>query len=293
MNQMTIPTAARPPALPALRAGGTVDPVWNELRSEAERAIAAEPGMSGLLWPSILARSGLVDAVCHRIANRLASDSLPADVIRDAFAEAIADDPSIAVAIDRDLRAVRDRDPACERYLEPVLHFKGFHAIQTHRLAHWLWRRGRTDFALFLQGLSAEVFQADIHPAAEIGAGIFLDHATGFVVGETAVIEDDVSILHEVTLGGSGLGRCVRHPKIRRGVLLGSGAKVLGDVEVGASSLVAAGSTVLEDVPPCSTVAGVPARIVGRGLCSEPGQQMEHKLSEAADAAYESFTYVI
>ena len=158
-----------------------------------------------------------------------------------------------------DIQAVYDRDPACTRFMEPVLYFKGFHALQTHRLAHWLWKKGRRDFALYIQSRSSAVFQTDINPATRIGQGIFLDHATGLVVGETAVIEDDVSILQGVTLGGTGKESGDRHPKIRHGSLIGSGAKILGNIEVGCCSKVAAGSVVLTDVPAHTTVAGVPA----------------------------------
>ncbi|HEX2510958.1 MAG TPA: serine O-acetyltransferase, partial [Microvirga sp.] len=171
------------------------------------------------------------------------------------------------------------RDPACTRLLEPVLYFKGFHAIQTHRLTHWLWNQGRRDFALYLQSRSSEVFQTDINPQARIGRGIFLDHATGLVVGQTAVIEDNVSMLQNVTLGGTGKERGDRHPKIRRGVLIGSGAKILGNIEVGECARVAAGSVVLQSVPRNTTVAGVPAKVVGSAGCAEPARSMDQLLS--------------
>jgi serine O-acetyltransferase len=174
--------------------------------------------------------------------------------------------------------ATLDRDPATHRVLEPVLYFKGFHAIQTHRLAHWLWSKGRRDFALYLQSRSSAVFQCDIHPAARVGRGIFLDHATGVVVGETAVIEDDVSILHDVTLGGTGKEAGDRHPKIRYGVMIGAGAKILGNIEVGHCARIAAGSVLLKSVPNNVTVAGVPARVVGRAGCPEPSRTMDQML---------------
>jgi serine O-acetyltransferase len=161
-----------------------------------------------------------------------------------------------------------------------VLYFKGFHAIQTHRLAHWLWEKGRKDFALYLQSRSSAVFQTDINPAAHIGRGIFLDHATGLVVGETAVVEDDVSMLQDVTLGGTGKEDGDRHPKIRRGVLIGAGAKILGNIEVGECARIAAGSVVLKSVPPHMTVAGVPARVVGEAGCAEPARAMDQMLHD-------------
>ena len=183
-----------------------------------------------------------------------------------------------------DMQAVYDRDPACERYIDPLLYFKGFHAIQTHRLAHWLWNTGRRDFALYLQSRMSAIFQVDIHPAVKMGQGIFFDHATGIVIGMTAVIEDDVSILQGVTLGGTGKETGDRHPKIRRGVLIGAGAEILGNIEVGCCSKVAAGSVVLKPVPNGVTVAGVPARIVGEAGCAEPSRSMDQLLTlEAID----------
>jgi serine O-acetyltransferase len=189
----------------------------------------------------------------------------------------------LTTILNHDLLAVADRDPACSRLIEPMLYFKGFHAIQTHRLAHWLWNTGRQDFALYLQSRSSEVFQTDIAPAARIGRGIFLDHATGLVVGMTAVIEDNVSMLQDVTLGGTGKERGDRHPKIRQGVLIGAGAKILGNIEVGQCARVAAGSVVLQPVPRNTTVAGVPAKVVGTAGCAEPARSMDQILSELAN----------
>jgi len=255
-----------------------VDPVWARLRREADAAVAAEPSLASLLMASVLNQPGFEAAVRHRVAMRVAHPALSADLIEQAYDEALADDPEIAVGMRADVAAVLDRDPACYRVLEPVLYFKGFHALQCHRLAHWLWRQGRRDFALYLQSRSSEVFQTDINPAAKIGKGIFLDHATGLVVGETAVIEDDVSMLHSVTLGGTGKQGGDRHPKIRKGVLIGAGAKILGNIEVGQCSRVAAGSVVLASVPRNKTVAGVPAKVVGEAGCAEPSRSMDQIL---------------
>jgi serine O-acetyltransferase len=216
----------------------------------------------------------------HRISERLAHPDVSGELIRQAYANALADDPEIAVAFRADLAATVDRDPATHRYLEPVLYYKGFHAIQTHRLAHWLWKQGRKDFSFYLQSRSSAVFQCDINPAARIGRGIFLDHATGLVVGETAVIEDDVSILHDVTLGGTGKENEDRHPKIRRGVMIGAGAKILGNIEIGHCARIAAGSVVIKTVPNNVTVAGVPARIVGEAGCLEPSRTMDQLFYE-------------
>ena len=214
-------------------------------------------------------------AVVHRIAERLDHPDVSGELIRQAYADALEDEPTIGDAFRADIVATVDRDPAADRFIEPVLYFKGFHAIQTHRLAHWLWRKGRKDFAYYLQSRSSAVFQTDIHPNAPIGRGIFLDHATGLVVGETAVIEDDVSMLQGVTLGGTGKEDGDRHPKIRRGVLIGAGAKILGNIEVGHCARIAAGSVVLKPVPPNTTVAGVPARVVGEAGCAEPSRTMD------------------
>ncbi len=256
----------------------TVDPVWTTLRREAEAVVANEPALAGLVYSYILNHDKLEGAVAHRIADRLHSNNVDAGAISRAFADMCEADRDFAVALRSDLVAVYDRDPACTRFIEPVLYFKGFHAIQTHRLAHWLWQFGRQDFAFYLQSQASEVFQVDIHPAVPIGKGIFIDHATGVVVGGTAVLENDVSILQNVTLGGTGKESGDRHPKIRRGVLIGAGAKILGNIEIGHCSRVAAGSVVLQPVPANSTVAGVPARIVGRAGCAEPSRTMDHLL---------------
>ena len=258
----------------------SVDPVWERLRSEAEAMLADEPALSGLVLTDIINERSLEGAVAYRVASRLDHPDVPANLIRQAFVQATEEDPEIGRALRADIVAVYERDPACSRYIEPVLYFKGFQALAVHRLAHHLWKRGRKDFAFYLQSRSSSQFATDIHPAARIGKGIMLDHATGIVIGETAVIEDEVSILHGVTLGGSGKESGDRHPKVRKGVLLGAGAKVLGNIEVGSCSRVASGSVVLSDVPPCKTVAGVPARIVGEAGCNQPALSMDHRLGE-------------
>jgi serine O-acetyltransferase len=256
----------------------SVDPVWTRIRQEAEDAAAREPALATFIYSSILHHDTLDAAVVNRIAERLDHTDVSAELIRQAYADALEDEPSIGEAFRADIMAVFDRDPATSRFLEPVLYFKGFHAIQTHRLAHWLWNKRRKDFALYLQSRSSSVFQCDINPAARIGRGIFLDHATGLVVGETAVIDDDVSILHDVTLGGTGKENEDRHPKIRRGVMIGAGAKILGNIEVGHCARIAAGSVVLKSVPHNTTVAGVPARVVGEAGCAEPSRTMDQML---------------
>ncbi|EIM75612.1 serine O-acetyltransferase [Nitratireductor aquibiodomus RA22] len=255
-----------------------VDPIWYAVREEAEAAVANDPLLAAFLYATILNHDDLESAVIHRVAERLDHPDMGADLIRQTFHAMLNADPEWRTTVRVDIQAYYDRDPACDRFLMPVLYFKGFHAIQTHRLAHWLWNEGRRDFALYLQSRSSAVFQTDINPAARMGKGIFIDHATGVVIGETAVVEDDVSILHAVTLGGTGKETGDRHPKIRHGVLIGAGAKILGNIEVGHCARVAAGSVVLNDVPSAKTVAGVPARVVGESGCSEPSRSMDQTL---------------
>jgi serine O-acetyltransferase len=255
------------------------DPLWRRIRSEAEAVVRQEPQLAEFIYATVLEHDTLMSAVVQRVSDMLDHPSVSAAVIRDAFLDALADTPAIGDAFRADIVAIYDRDPATTRFLEPVLYFKGFHAIQTHRLAHWLWGKHRRDFALYLQSRSSAMFQTDIHPAAKIGRGIFVDHATGLVVGETAVIDDDVSLLHGVTLGGTGNESGDRHPKIRWGVLIGAGAKILGNIEIGHCARVAAGSVVIKPVPNNVTVAGVPARVVGEAGCAEPSRTMDQMLS--------------
>jgi serine O-acetyltransferase len=255
-----------------------VDPVWARVRDEAEAITRREPELATFIYENILHHDMLEAAIIHRVSQRLAHADVSGDMIRQAYSEALDDEPSLGETFRADIVATVDRDPATNRFIEPVLYYKGFHAIQTHRLAHWLIGKGRKDFALYLQSRSSAVFQCDINPAARIGRGIFLDHATGLVVGETAVIEDDVSILHGVTLGGTGKEHEDRHPKIRHGVMIGAGAKILGNIEVGTCARVAAGSVVIKPVPRNTTVAGVPAKVVGEAGCPEPSRAMDQML---------------
>lgn len=260
----------------------SVDPIWDVVRSEADAAADKEPLLGAFFFSSIINQPSLEAAVAHRIAARLNHGDVPDSLIRQSFEAMLEDDDSWRTIMRVDLQAVFERDPACMRYMEPLLYFKGFHAIQTHRLAHWLLNKGRRDVALYLQSRASAQFQTDINPAARMGKGIFLDHATGLVVGETAVIGDDVSILHSVTLGGTGKEGSDRHPKIANGVLIGAGAKILGNINVGQCSKIAAGSVVLADVPECKTVAGVPAKVVGEAGCSEPSRAMDQMLGRTS-----------
>ena len=254
----------------------SLDPVWARVREEAEEITRNAPELATFIFTTVLNHDKLEQAVADRVASRLDHADVSGELIRQAFDEAFAAEPSIGDAIRADIVAVAERDPATTRYIEPVLYYKGFHALQTHRLAHFLWNRGRKDFALYLQSRASSVFGVDINPNTKIGRGVFIDHGTGVVLGQTAVIDDDVSILQGVTLGGTGKERGDRHPKIRRGVLLAAGAKVLGNIEIGACSRVAAGSVVLKPVPPNTTVAGVPARVVGKSPCEgTPAHNMD------------------
>ena len=257
-----------------------VDPVWSRIRSEAEEVARREPELASFIYASILSHDLLEAAVVRRVTERLDHADVPGELIRQAYTDALKDDLSLGAAFRADIVATIDRDPAADRYLEPVLYFKGFHAIQTHRLAHWLLHKGRKDFAMYLQSRSSAVFQTDINPAARIGRGIFIDHATGIVIGQTAAVDDDVSMLQDVTLGGTGKEDGDRHPKIRRGVMIGAGAKILGNIEVGECARIAAGSVVLKSVPPHMTVAGVPAKVVGEAGCAEPARAMDQLLHD-------------
>lgn len=256
-------------------------PVWAALRNEAHAASKNEAALASLLAAVILNHKNLGDALSYQLARKLGDQELRAMSIRDIAEEAFDSDPALVETAEADLRAVFERDPACKGYVQPFLFFKGFQALQTQRVAHWLWTQGRETLAFYLQSRSSEIFQVDIHPATVIGKGVFIDHGTGIVIGETAVIGDDVSMLQGVTLGGTGAERGDRHPKIGKGVLLGAGAKVLGNIQIGDYAKVASGSVVLKPVPAHCTAAGVPARLVNCPTCEEPARSMDHTLAEA------------
>ena len=264
---------------------GRNDPIFSQIRQEAEEALTLDPTLATFFTTSVFGHETLEGAVAARVAARLDHRESPAPLVQQAYGEAIQRDPALGDAFRADLLAVLDRDPACLRLIEPLLYFKGFHALQTYRLAHAMLKAGRRDFALLLQSRASAEFGVDINPGARIGKGIFLDHATSLVVGETVVIDDDVSILQGVTLGGTGKETGDRHPKIRRGVLIGAGAKILGNIEIGHCARVAAGSVVLQPVPHNKTVAGVPARIVGEAGCAEPARDMNQILADKALSA--------
>lgn len=254
--------------------------VWSQLRVEAMQAAAEEPLLASYLHASILHHDRIEDALSYHLAQKLGHGDLPALQLREVIREAYTSEPELVAQATRDMRVVRERDPACRTYLQPFLYFKGYGGLQSYRIANWLWRQEREILSYFLQSRVSELFAVDIHPAAKIGAGVFIDHAHGIVIGETAVVEDDVSMLHSVTLGGTGKEGGNRHPKIRRGVMIGAGAKVLGNIEVGEDARIAAGSVVLDDVAPRCTVAGVPARPIGGPCCKgvTPAEAMNQRL---------------
>lgn len=254
------------------------DPVWERVVREAEESARKEPMLASFLHATILNHKSLEDALSFMLSGKLESPALSSLTLRDLLGEAFARSTAIGVAIRADLEAVCQRDPACRTFATPLLYFKGYQALQAYRAAHYYWTKGREDLALFLQSRISEAFAVDIHPAARIGKGILIDHATSVVIGETAVVEDNVSMLHEVTLGGTGKVSGDRHPKVRHGVLIAAGAKILGNIEVGEGAKVGGGAVVLEDVPPHTTVVGVPAKPVGRTGSAEPALEMDHTL---------------
>jgi serine O-acetyltransferase len=260
-----------------------IDPVWSQICDEAEDAIAREPLMGGLIHMSILHHPSLERALAYRLSMKLASGEMPEQLIREIADQAYASDDAIRDAARADIVAVFDRDPACHRMIQPVLYFKGYQAIQAYRIGHWLWTTGRKDLAYFFQMRISEVFGVDIHPNARIGKGLMIDHAHSIVIGETAMVGDNVSMLHSVTLGGTGKEGHDRHPKVGDGVLIGAGAKVLGNIRIGDCARIAAGSVVLHEVPPRKTVAGVPAKIVGDSGCAHPAMSMDHIIDGGLD----------
>lgn len=255
------------------------DRIWQAIREEVAEDAKNEPMLASFLYAVVLNHKTFEDALSFHLASKLESPTLPAVTLRDLIDDALRGDPAIGNAARADTEAVCTRDPACRKYSTPLLYLKGFHALQSYRVAHYYWNQGRRPLALFMQSRVSEVFGVDIHPAARVGRGILIDHATSVVIGETAVVEDNVSMLHEVTLGGTGKMGGDRHPKVRRGVLISAGAKILGNVEVGEGAKVGGGAVVLTDVPPHTTFVGVPAKMVGRPGTPEPALEMDHWLS--------------
>ena len=253
-----------------------LDPVWERIRRETEEEVTKEPILASFLYSTILNHGNLEAALSYHLANALDSPTAPSLLLREIIEAAFNSCTEIGKAIRADLEAIEERDSACHSLAIPFIYFKGFHALQTHRVAHCLWNEGRESLALFFQNRVSGKFAVDIHPAAQLGQGIMLDHATGLVIGETAVVGNNVSILQQVTLGGTGKEDGDRHPKVGDGVLISAGAKILGNIRIGEGAKVGAGSVVLEEVPPHTTVAGVPAKVVGRPSSDQPALEMDH-----------------
>ncbi|MGK2913438.1 MAG: serine O-acetyltransferase [Porticoccaceae bacterium] len=261
------------------KADGCIETLWGDIVTEVRATAAEEPVLASFLHATILNHRDLAAAVSFHLANKLHSDVTPALLLREVFADAFTSDPTIMGSMGCDIVATYQRDSACHNLSTPLLYFKGFHALAAYRVAHWLWHHGRRSLALVLQSRISLVFGVDIHPAARIGKGIMFDHATGIVIGETAVVDDCVSILQAVTLGGTGKETGDRHPKIHRGVLIGPGATILGNIHIGEGSKIAAASVVLTDIPPHSIVAGVPAKVVGTTRENgDPAEKMDQGL---------------
>lgn len=256
---------------------------WLALKKEAKTVSKKEPMLSSYLYACVLNHHNFESSLSFILANKVSDDVMPAISVNEMFDEAYLLNPAMVDSAMADVHAIVMRDPAVSSYLPVLMHFKGFQALQVHRLAHYMWQKGRKELALFIQSRNSEVFSVDIHPAAKIGKGVMFDHATGIVIGETAVVEDNVSILQEVTLGGTGNESGDRHPKVREGVMIGSGAKILGNIEIGRGSKVGAGSVVLDNVPPCMTVVGVPAKIVGKPNCDMPCDSMQQNVLADSD----------
>ncbi|WP_312528779.1 serine O-acetyltransferase [Paracoccus sp. (in: a-proteobacteria)] len=265
-------------AVAALNDAVRPDPLWTRIQREARVAVREEPLLGALIHAGLLHHATFEAALAYRFSLKLASREMSEQILRELADAAYARSPELGRAGRADLEAVYDRDPATHRLMQPILFFKGYQALQAYRIGHWLWQEGRHDMAYFVQMRCSEAFGVDIHPAAKIGTGVMIDHAHSIVIGETAVVGNDVSMLHSVTLGGTGKEDGDRHPKIGNGVMIGAGAKVLGNIRVGNHSRIAAGSVVLSEVPPGKTVAGVPARIVGDAGCADPSGSMNQLL---------------
>ena len=258
----------------------TIDPVWSKIQDDAREMVTNEPLMASVAHVSILNHNSLDQALAFRLSSKIKSMEISEELLVRVFSDAYLAQPEIVQSARADFIAFYERDPACNKFLQPFLYYKGFQAVQSYRVANWLWNNNRKDLAYFIQNRCSEVYSIDIHPAAVIGKGLMVDHAHSIVIGETAVVGDNVSMLHSVTLGGTGKNEKNRHPKVGDGVLIGAGAKVLGNIKIGHCSRIAAGSVVLKEVPPCKTVAGVPAKIVGEAGCDQPSLTMDQLIKE-------------
>ncbi|PPI88709.1 serine O-acetyltransferase [Candidatus Pantoea edessiphila] len=249
--------------------------IWTHIKSEAFIISNREPILADFYYKTLLRHENFINAQSYILANKLSNFIMPTINMQEIIKEVYNDDISIIISSAYDIQAILQRDPAVNKYSVPLLYLKGFQALQLYRISHWLWNKGRYTLAVYLQNEISTSFSVDIHPAAKIGHGIMLDHATGIVIGETAVIDNDVSILQSVTLGGTGKVVGNRHPKIHEGVMIGAGAKILGNIEIGKGAKIGAGSVVLKNIPPNTTAAGIPARIIGKSGSKKPSMEMD------------------
>ena len=251
--------------------------LWHTIRAEVEAAAREEPMLASFLHLTVLRHDSLAHVLAFHLSSKLSSSTMDARALYETFLHVLQHHPDITRAVESDIAACYERDPACDAYSLPLLYFKGFHAIQTHRINHALWRQERKTLAYFLQNRASEVFGVDIHPGAKFGCGIMFDHGTGIVIGETAVLGNNISLLHGVTLGGSGKESGDRHPKIGDGVMIGANASILGNIRIGVNAKIGAGSVVVADVPSSITVVGVPAKPVGRSS-QTPSADMDQSI---------------
>lgn len=255
------------------------DTLWQTIREETELEARNEPLLSSFFHATILNHNSLDAALSYQLSNKLDSQEMPAILLREVIEEALSANPAIIDAVRCDIRAVYERDSACDAFATPFLYFKGFLALQSYRIAHWLWQQKRQSLALYFQQRISIIFGVDIHPAAKVGKGILVDHATGLVIGQTSIVGDNVSIMQSVTLGGTGKEHGDRHPKVDNGVLISAGAKILGNIHIGEGAKIGAGSVVLQDIPAHTTAAGVPAKVIGKPQADQPALDMNHQIS--------------
>ncbi|MGD1979393.1 MAG: serine O-acetyltransferase [Akkermansiaceae bacterium] len=275
----TKPVLTSPDQLLSMDSGGArLEAAWDLIKGEAAELASKEHRLAPLVDDIFLSRESLACSIAARLSRKLAREDMTREEILPLLQEILLDHPDLICCMVCDLLAIHERDPACLSLIQPLLFYKGFLAMATYRLGNQMWKNERHDLAYYFQSLASEVFGVDIHPAATVGCGLFLDHATSVVIGETSIVEDNVSILHEVTLGGTGKISGNRHPIVRSGVMIGAGAKILGRVEIGQGAKIGAGSVVLDDVPAHTTVAGVPAVVVGTTDSENPADAMDQSL---------------
>lgn len=252
--------------------------IWSEIQVEALEIINKEPILADYFQSTILEKQNFFDAIAKHLSNKIHNSVFAQQFLYDLIIEIVSNSISLQEYIIEDFLAIKKRDPAAISDVSTFLNYKGFHSIVLYRVSNYLWKNSRKEIALFIQSIISEKFAVDIHPAAQIGRRVFIDHATSIVIGETAVIGNDVSMLHEVTLGGTGNDSGDRHPKVGNGVLIGAGAKILGNITIGDGAKIGAGSVVLSDVQKHTTVVGIPARRRGKPKDLVPSIKMNHKI---------------